>query len=184
MNKFAQYLELSLPNSTAGCSIFSFYQLGLTAKISIHNPGKMWDGITHLFRNFNCCTVEVCEWVSNFIKHITIDGITRPYSGRRKCDSPYCVTDMLFFSTNCKNPFYLYGTQNLVISKQLKVRWHQYRQISNTRHTKSQNLNVSRLALQLSLRNHLQPEWRYSWSSTTNRRCSNYIWVIKNVIAY
>ena len=32
-----------------------------------------------------------------------------------------------------------------------------YRQISNISHTKSQNLNVSRLALQLYLRNLLKP---------------------------
>ena len=31
----------------------------------------MWDEITHLFPNFNGCTVEVWKWVSNFITYIT-----------------------------------------------------------------------------------------------------------------
>ena len=62
-----------------------------------------------------------------------------------------------------------------------------YRQkTSNIRHTKSQNLSVYRLALQLSLPNTLKPsvkwEWRCSWSSA-DRRCSNYIWVINIFIA-
>ena len=58
-----------------------------------------------------------------------------------------------------------------------------YCQISNTRCTKSQNLNISHLALQLLLPNLLKPgvvlsrEWKCSWSST-DRRCSNYIWAV------
>ena len=61
-----------------------------------------------------------------------------------------------------------------------------YCQISTVRAT-SQNLNVSRIALQLPLSNYwsqvLSCEWRCSWSST-DRRCSNYIWMINNIIAY
>ena len=62
-----------------------------------------------------------------------------------------------------------------------------YRKISYTGRTKSQNLNVSRLVLhlprpipwsQVSSR-----KWRRSWSSADGR-CSNYIWVINNSIAY
>ena len=52
-----------------------------------------------------------------------------------------------------------------------------FRQIPHIRRTKTPNLNVSRLFLQLSR------EWRCSWSSA-DRRCSNYIWVINNSIAY
>ena len=33
-------------------------------------PSKVWDGNTYLFPNFNGCTVEVLEWISNFISHI------------------------------------------------------------------------------------------------------------------
>ena len=69
----------------------------------------------------------------------------------------------------------------------MKLRYsHKYRQISNKRRTKSQNLNVSHLVLQLSLPNLLKPciwEWKCSWSSA-DRRCSNYIWVINNLIAH
>ena len=58
---------------------------------------------------------------------------------------------------------------------------------SNIRRTKSQNLNVSRLGLQLSLHNIscwsqiLSGEWRCSWSSA-DRWCSNYIRVINNLM--
>ena len=63
-----------------------------------------------------------------------------------------------------------------------------YRQTSSIRLTKSEKLNVSRHFLQLSLLNihwsHvLSREWRCIWSST-DRRCSNYIWAIDNFIAY
>ena len=61
-----------------------------------------------------------------------------------------------------------------------------YRKIFNIRRTKSQNLIVSRLVLQLSLPNPMKlvfsREWRCRWSSA-DRRCSNYIWVIDNAIA-
>ena len=62
------------------------------------------------------------------------------------------------------------------------------RQTSSISYTKSKNLNVSRLVLQLSLPNPLMPgilsrEWRCSWSNA-DRRCSNYILVINNFIAY
>ena len=60
-----------------------------------------------------------------------------------------------------------------------------YRKTSSISRTKSPNLNVSCLVLQWSLPNRLKPgwEWRCSWSSA-DRRCSNYIWVINNFIAY
>ena len=71
----------------------------------------------------------------------------------------------------------------------IKCNWFQkrYCQTSNIRHTKSKNLNVSHLVLQLSLPNlvnhWLSRGWRCSWSSV-DRRCSNYIWLIINFIAY
>ena len=52
----------------------SFYQHGLTlisAWISNYIHYKVWDGIIYPFRNFNGCTVEVWEWISNFIPHFT-----------------------------------------------------------------------------------------------------------------
>ena len=58
-----------------------------------------------------------------------------------------------------------------------------YRQVSNIRHTESQHLKDSRTVLRLSLPNPLLGrERRCSWGSV-DRRCSNYIWVIKNFIA-
>ena len=34
---------------------------------------KVWDEITYPFPNFNGCTVEVWEWISNFIPHFMMD---------------------------------------------------------------------------------------------------------------
>ena len=51
----------------------TFYQHGLTvisAWISNHIHYNVWDEITYPFPNFNGCTVEVWEWISNFIPHI------------------------------------------------------------------------------------------------------------------
>ena len=62
-----------------------------------------------------------------------------------------------------------------------------YRKTSGISRTKSQNLNPSCIPLQLSSLHPVKPvlswEWRCSWSSA-DRRCSNYIWVINNFIAY
>ena len=57
-----------------------FYQHGLTlipAWISdaiyyvCDEVPYVWDEITDLFLNFNGCTVEILEWISNFIPHFT-----------------------------------------------------------------------------------------------------------------
>ena len=50
----------------------SFYWHGLTLIpiwISDHMPSKVWGEIISPFANVNGCTVEVCEWISNFISH-------------------------------------------------------------------------------------------------------------------
>ena len=47
--------------------------------ISNHKPNKVWDEITYPFPNFNGCTIEVWEWISNFIPHFIIDVITYPW---------------------------------------------------------------------------------------------------------
>ena len=61
------------------------------------------------------------------------------------------------------------------------------RQTYNVRHNKSQNLNASRLACSCLCPIHwiqlLSRKWECCWSSA-DRRHSNYIWVIKNRIAY
>ena len=43
----------------------------IPAWISKHIHYKVWDKITYLFPNFNGCTVEVWEWMRNFMPHIT-----------------------------------------------------------------------------------------------------------------
>ena len=53
----------------------------------------------------------------------------------------------------------------------------------NLNRTKSQNLYVSRPTLQLSLPNPLKPGGK-SWIRSADKRCSNYILVINNFIAY
>ena len=60
-----------------------------------------------------------------------------------------------------------------------------YHKISNISLTKSQNLDVFRLGCLCAIywSHVLSGEWRSSWSSA-DRRCSNYIWVINNLIAY
>ena len=72
----------------------------------------------------------------------------------------------------------------------VEERWHtfrKYRKFSKITRTKSQNLNVSHLVLQLFCaiywHHMLSGEWRCSWSSA-DRRCSNYIWGINSCIAY
>ena len=68
-------------------------------------------------------------------------------------------------------------SQPTVISK--------YRQASNIKRTKFQNLNVSRLSYSCLCAIYWSPVlsqwWRSSWSST-DRQCSNYIWVITNLM--
>ena len=59
-----------------------------------------------------------------------------------------------------------------------------YHQFSNIWNIKSQNLSISCSCLcAIYWSQLLSRDWRCTWSST-NRRCSNYIWVISNFIAY
>ena len=46
--------------------------------ISNHMRGTVWGEITDPFPNFNASTVEVWEWISNFIQHFIMDLITYP----------------------------------------------------------------------------------------------------------
>ena len=39
---------------------------------------KLWDEITYPFPNFNSFTIEVWEWISNFIPHFSGHAITYP----------------------------------------------------------------------------------------------------------
>ena len=53
----------------------------IPAWINNHMPSKMWDEISYPFPNFNSYTVEVWEWISNFISHIIMNVITYPCWG-------------------------------------------------------------------------------------------------------
>ena len=59
-----------------------FYLHGLTltpAWISYHIHHKMWNEITYPFPNFNGATIELWEWVNNFIPHFTGHINTCPF---------------------------------------------------------------------------------------------------------
>ena len=38
-------------------------------------PGKVCNKITNPFSNFNSGTIEVYEWISNFVSHFVMDAI-------------------------------------------------------------------------------------------------------------
>ena len=41
-------------------------------------PGEVWDEITYPLPNFNGCTVEAWEWISNFFPHFIMNVIIYP----------------------------------------------------------------------------------------------------------
>ena len=66
----------------------AFYSHGLTlieAWISYYIHYKVWDGITYPFPNFKGATVEVWEWISNFITHFTVHVIPYPWWEESLC---------------------------------------------------------------------------------------------------
>ena len=145
------------------------------------------------FKVLFVAAVVVYEVISFLLIQEYFDGLVQE---RRNS-----IANALELRLSCTNPPILCCDKLLskVLTRVIPVAWKQhdavtgslakyvYRKISNIRRTKSQTLNASRLGLQLSLRNILKPsvkwEWRCSWSST-DRRCSNYIWVINNYVAH
>ena len=77
--------------------------------------------------------------------------------------------------------------QSLTYDLQLLLQRCMYRKISNIRRTKSITQMLLDSACSCLCATYwsqvLSGEWRCSWSSA-DRRCSNYIWVINNLIAY
>ena len=74
---------LSPRNMVGGLFGAPFTDIVLTwipAWISNPKPGNMWDDITstNTFPNFNECTVEVWEWISNFIPHFVMHVFAYP----------------------------------------------------------------------------------------------------------
>ena len=58
-----------------------FHWHGLTSiptRISKYIHCKVWDDNPLSFPKLNICTVEIREWISNFISHFTVDVITYP----------------------------------------------------------------------------------------------------------
>ena len=47
--------------------------------MSDHMSSKAWDEITDPFPNFNGVTVEVWDWISNFVRLFIMDVITYPW---------------------------------------------------------------------------------------------------------
>ena len=43
----------------------------ITTSITMYSRYKIWDEITHLFPTFNGTTIEVWEWISNFVPYFT-----------------------------------------------------------------------------------------------------------------
>ena len=54
------------------------YLSGPPTWISNQMISKVWNEITYPFLNFNGCTVEVKEWISNFIPYFIMDVLTDP----------------------------------------------------------------------------------------------------------
>ena len=80
------------------------------AWISRHIHYKVWDEITYSFPNFNGGTVEVWEWISNFIPHFIGHLIT--YS---------CCESMSLFRLQWVKVCY---NQNLPAYRKMEARFH------------------------------------------------------------
>ena len=62
------------------CLPFYWHSLTLIpAWISNCMTSKAWGEIINPFTNFNGATVEICEWISNFMPHFLIDVIICPW---------------------------------------------------------------------------------------------------------
>ena len=70
---------LPMPFSITSGGHFPWYVLSqITARRSNHMQSKVWDKITNPSPNFNGYTVEVWEWISDFIPHFMMDIIIYP----------------------------------------------------------------------------------------------------------
>ena len=61
-----------------GCPTTTLWLTLIPAWMSNHIHYKVWYEIIHPFPNINSCTVEVWEWMINFIPHFTGHVITYP----------------------------------------------------------------------------------------------------------
>ena len=65
-------------DESTGDPIYYYGLILILAWRSNHMSSKVWDEITYPFHNFDGCTVELWEWMRNFIPHIIMDVITYP----------------------------------------------------------------------------------------------------------
>ena len=70
------------------CNDVLTYLALIPAWISNYIHNNVWDEMTYPFWNFYDCTVEVWEWISNFIPHFTGHVITYPVNKEHE-DSHY-----------------------------------------------------------------------------------------------
>ena len=75
------FISLPQPRSLMMCEVEVRYDGKLVPPtwLSNHMPGKVWGEITYPFPNFNGCTFEVREWISNFIPHFSMGVIIYSY---------------------------------------------------------------------------------------------------------
>ena len=88
-----------------------------------HMPGKIWDGITYLFPNFNGSTVEIWEWISNCTAHIIMDMITNGryvlYQFRFTCFHIGCISH----AYTPVYDLYILRLQNTNVCQHMCIRW-------------------------------------------------------------
>ena len=126
----------NLLRPVAGCGLF--WHVGLAGVLRHKNLGsKSWSRI------------RVISFCYHGFPYSTIGDFLDPNIGVIR--GPYC---------NISIRLVMLGDGSLVLNKQQAITWNniKYRQLSDIRRTKSQNLNVSRLSLQLSLCNILKPD--------------------------
>ena len=68
----------SMNKYTRGLFYYEHISTSIPVCIGDHMPNRVWDEITYPFPNFDSCTVEVEEWVSNFVPYFIMDVITFP----------------------------------------------------------------------------------------------------------
>ena len=79
-------------------------------------PGKVWGEIIYKFLNFNGCTIEVKEWISNYIPRFIMDIITYP------CwDSNWIALQLLTSGTSFTNTDQLSSSMDKLLHAILSV---------------------------------------------------------------
>ena len=142
-----------------------------------HSPKNNFTQWT--WRQCNVCS-EITLW--KLLPHISGANELKGKSGCFNRTILCCILDICI---TYAPPMYYYCT--VLVAEFLNCQFVMVHQTPHTSRTKSINLIISCLVLQLSLPNPLKRmlsrEWRCSWSSA-NRRCSRCIWVIKKFFAY